>query len=121
MSWLYAHSSTWRRIVDFTQRSPLHMVGFAVACFALPAYVGDRVMERTNGAHAESKLELELRTRSSVDSQMLARAQKERLQVLLEEVRDGKGATRYQAALDGQSLGTHSRGTTVGAVAIKKS
>lgn len=91
-----------------------------MAAFALPAYLGDRVMHQTNGEKAESELEQKLRSRSSVDSQMLARAQKERLQVLLDEVKAGKGAERYKAALDGQSLGTHSTGTTVGVEAIKK-
>lgn len=120
MSWIYAHSSSWRKIVAFTQKSPLYMAGFAVAAFALPAYIGDQVMERTNGPNAESKLEKELRARSSVDSQMLVKAQKERLQVLFDELKEGRGAERYAAALDGQSLGTHSSGTTTNAVAIKK-
>ena len=53
--------------------------------------------------------------------QMLAKAQRERLQVMLDEIRGGGGAAeaRYKAALDGQSLGTHSSGTSSGAVAIK--
>ena len=53
--------------------------------------------------------------------QMLAKAQRERLQVMLDEIRGGGGAAeaRYKAALDGQSLGTHSSGSTSGAVSIK--
>ena len=52
---------------------------------------------------------------------MLAKAQRERLQVMLDEIKAGSSSSeeRYRAALDGQSLGTHSSGTTVGAVAIK--
>jgi len=70
----------------------------------------------------------------SVDAGLLASANKARLGVLLEEARARKGGggdeseggggggdseARYRAALRGESLGTHSRGTTVGAAAIK--
>ncbi len=73
----------------------------------------------------------------SVDAGLLASANKARLGVLLEEARAQKGGggdesegggggggggdseARYRAALRGESLGTHSRGTTVGAAAIK--
>jgi hypothetical protein len=96
------------------------MLGFGVASMvALPLWLGGQVMETTNGPRAESALEQELRSRGSVDARMLARAQKERLQVLLDEIKEGKGAARYAAALDGRSLGTHSTGTTTGAVAIR--
>ena len=100
MAWIYSRSSTWRKIVAATNRSPLYMAGFVVAAVAVPAYLGDQVMETTNGPRAESDLEKKLRSRASVDSQMLARAQKERLQVLLTEVKEGRGAERYQAALE---------------------
>lgn len=120
MAWLYHRSATWRKVVSFTARGPLYMAGFAAAAVGIPLFIGDQIMGSTNGPKAESKLEQQLRNRSSVDSNMLAKAQKERLQVLFDEIRDGGGAARYKAALDGQSLGTHSRGTTVGAVAISK-
>jgi hypothetical protein len=53
---------------------------------------------------------------------MLAKAQKERLQVMLDEIKDrsAHGDARYRAALDGQSLGTHSGGTSAGARAIQQ-
>ena len=52
--------------------------------------------------------------------QSLARANRQRLAVLLGEVQSGKHSEdRYEAALRGESLGTHSRGTTVGAQSIR--
>jgi len=51
---------------------------------------------------------------------MLAKANKERLAQLLEEVQGRTDNARYVAALDGQSLGTHSVGSTTGAVSIQK-
>ena len=85
-----------------------------------------QVMQQTNAAASrqESELERKLRSGAGLDAQMLARAQRERLQVLLNESKSsnsgsGSGEARYRAALDGQSLGTHSSGSTVGAVAIK--
>lgn len=53
--------------------------------------------------------------------QVLAKAQRERLQVMLDEIkgRSSDSEERYRAALDGRSLGTHSVGTSVDAVAIK--
>ena len=84
-------------------------------------------MQQTNAAASrqESELERKLRSGAGLDAQMLARAQRERLQVLLNESKSsnsssGSGEARYRAALDGQSLGTHSSGSTVGAVAIKE-
>ena len=53
--------------------------------------------------------------------QVLARAQKEQLQVLLDEIKEGSGNERYRAALDGKRLGTRAQGTTAGAVAIRRS
>lgn len=42
--------------------------------------------------------------------------------MLLDEIREGGVANekRYRAALDGVSLGTHSTGSTAGAVAIRR-
>jgi hypothetical protein len=57
-------------------------------------------MEGTNGPRAESKLEKQLRSHASIDAQMLAQAQRERLQVMFDELKDGKGADRYKAALE---------------------
>lgn len=52
--------------------------------------------------------------------QSLAKANRARLAVLLGEMQSGKSSEdRYEAALRGESLGTHSRGTTVGAQSIR--
>ena len=52
--------------------------------------------------------------------QSLAKANRARLAVLLGEMQSGnRNEDRYEAALRGESLGTHSRGTTVGASSIK--
>lgn len=97
------------------------MFGFgAVTMVALPYWLGMEAMEKTNGGDNRSRLEKELHGQSGMDARILANAQKERLQVLLDEIRQGKGGERYTAALDGRSLGTHSVGTTAGAVAIRK-
>ncbi|KAG7666571.1 hypothetical protein Ndes2526B_g04963 [Nannochloris sp. 'desiccata'] len=111
--------NAWRKLVAFTRRGPLYFAGFAAVAIGLPLYLGDQVMEGTNGPRAENKLEKELRGKASIDAQMLAQAQRERLQVMFDELKDGKGADRYKAALDGQSLGTHSSGSSLGAVSIK--
>ncbi len=96
------------------------MGAFAAVAIGVPYFIGDSVMNTTNSPRADSLLEQDLRKKTTLESQMLAKAQKERLQVLFDEIKDGKGAERYQAALDGQSLGCHSSGTTVGAKAITK-
>jgi hypothetical protein len=127
MAWLYEKSATWRRIVAFTSRSPLAMASFAAVTLGGTALLGARVQRATDTEG--SPLEAQLRARGSVDAQMLARAQRDRLQVLLDEVRDRKagggaaaaGDARYAAALDGRSLGTHTLGTTVGARSIAPS
>ena len=52
--------------------------------------------------------------------QSLAKANRARLAVLLGEMQSGKSSEdRYEAALRGESFGTHSRGTTVGAQSIR--
>jgi len=78
---------------------------------------GSTAMKTTTDADLDEKL----RKNSTLQSRILAKAQKERLQVLFDEIKEGKGAARYQAALDGKSLGCHSHGTSVNAVPIKSS
>ncbi|KAI8110030.1 hypothetical protein M9435_001710 [Picochlorum sp. BPE23] len=105
-------------ILKYTKKSPLYMGAFAAVAIGVPYFIGETVMKTTNSPRADSSLEEDLRKKTTLESQMLAKAQKERLQVLFDEIKDGKGAERYQAALDGQSLGCHSSGTTIGARAI---
>lgn len=123
MAYLYSTSKTWRRIVDAANRSKGTMLVFAAACVGVPYFLGDQVMQSTNQAAArgETELEQKLRSRSGMHAQVLAKAQRERLQVMLDEIkgRSSDSEERYRAALDGRSLGTHSVGTSVDAVAIK--
>ena len=112
--------NAWRKLVAFTRRGPLYFAGFTVVAIGVPLYLGDRVMEGTNGPQAESKLEQQLRSHASIDNKMLAQAQRDRLQVLFDEVKAGHGADRYAAALNGESLGTHSSGSSADAVSIRK-
>ena len=90
----------WRKVVAFTRRGPIYFMGFAAVAIGIPVFLGDTVMESTNGPEADTKLEKELRTNRSIDAQMLAKAQRERLQVMLDEVKSGAGADRYKAALE---------------------
>lgn len=90
----------WRLIVAFTRKGPLYFAAFAAVAIGVPVYLGDKVMEGTNGPAAEEKLKKALKQHSSIDAQMLAKAQRERLQVLLDEVKDGYGHERYKAALE---------------------
>lgn len=56
---------------------------------------------------------------TSVCVQSLAKANRARLAVLLSEVQDKQHSEdRWEAALRGESLGTHSRGSTVDARSI---
>lgn len=100
MSWLYTRSSTWRFIVNLTKKSPAYMAVFAVIAMGVPAYLGEQVMQVTNGPKIDTALEQELRKKSSLESRMLAKAQKERLQVLFDELKEGKEDNRYRAALE---------------------
>lgn len=88
----------------------------------VPIYLGAQVMGKTN-PEDDARKEALLRSRASLDHQMLSRANKERLAVLLGEVQNKEQPSddRYAAALRGETLGTHSSlGSSVGAVAIKK-
>lgn len=105
MAWLYARSSTWRRVVQGTQ-TPLRMLGFTTLVLGGATFLGAQVMGATNPAGPASELERTLRARGSVDARMLADAQRQRLQVLLDESRSGGGGggaageARYRAALE---------------------
>lgn len=90
------------------------MAGFAVLVFGASAFVGQGVMDKTNSPQVDSALEQRLREKTSLETQMLVKAQKKRLQLLFDEIQQGRGAERYEAALDGKTLGTHSVGTTAG-------
>ncbi|KAL3163268.1 hypothetical protein ABBQ32_009664 [Trebouxia sp. C0010 RCD-2024] len=123
MAWVFEKSPTWRRIVAKSRESPAFYAAFAAACFAVPYGVGKAVMWATNPEVARKRdmaLQAELRGRQTYHHESLAKANRARLAVLLGEMQSGKSSEdRYEAALRGESLGTHSRGTTVGAQGIK--
>ncbi|CAL8467452.1 g6990 [Coccomyxa elongata] len=97
------------------------MATFTVAMVVVPYALGQLVMSGTN-PQKETDLERQLRSRATLEHKMLAKANRERLAVLLSETEKGNaGDSRYAAALRGESLGTHSRGTTTGAQGIKES
>lgn len=129
MSWLYHKSSTWRGVVQFTRRSALNMALFSAAIMAVAWYGGSAVMERcvdapTLNEHPpvacstnppvvpdylkQQSIEHKVGWRDvchdvnvSIVQQILARANKERLAVLLDEVkgRSNTSDERYAAAL----------------------
>ena len=121
-----------------------HTAGFAVAATLGSIALGSLAMSASSRDQPGGELEASLRRRSlgSVDASVLAAANRSRLAVLLDEAKrasdekkkgggdggDGAGdggssvssssEARYRAALRGESLGTHSGGTTAGATAI---
>lgn len=100
MAWLYHRSTTWRKVVNFAGASPLYMAGFAVATVGVFIFLGDRTMSATNGTRAEELMRERLRGRNSVDGLIHVQAQRDRLQVLLDEVKERKEGERYKAALE---------------------
>ena len=118
MAWLYEHSPAWRRLVAWSRRSSLHTAGFAVAALGSSVALGALAMAASSRDAPGGDLDARLRARraASVDGRLLADANRARLAVLLDDVRNkGQDAEdRYGAALRGASLGTHAGGTTKG-------
>lgn len=91
------------------------MAMFGTVCVGLPYVFGQVIMGSTNPEVLDREREKLLRGRASVDNQMMARVNRERLAVLLSEAERGDaGNKRYAAALRGESLGTLRPGTTAG-------
>lgn len=110
MSFIYEKSPAWRRLVAATRSSGRAMAAFCALALALPLAAGALVQGATNPADDE-RLAALVRRRGGLDSEVLARANRERLGALLAEVRDHKaagGEARYRAALDGRTVGTSS-------------
>ena len=122
MAWLWEHSPGWRRLVAYTRRSSLHTAGFAVSALAGSIALGAVAMAASSRDAPGGALDARLRARqaASVDGRLLADANRARLAVLLEDARKasagdgGDAEARYEAALRGASLGTHTTGTTAG-------
>ena len=123
-----------------TPLPPSHTFAFATLVGGLSLAAGAAAMAGTGRNTEDLEAVLAARKTRSVDAALLASANKARLAVLLEEAHTKKGGgrggaggsggpgdgdtsdttseARYRAALRGESMGTHSRGTTVGAAAI---
>ncbi|WZN63162.1 hypothetical protein HKI87_07g47070 [Chloropicon roscoffensis] len=115
-------NKAWRIIVNASKRSPTFFVAFTGAVAAGSYYVASLTQGGTNPSDKKALFisDEKLKRNAGLHAEVLAKANKERLRVLLEEARDNKGDnTRYKAALNGESLGTHSSGTTIGAKAVE--
>lgn len=83
------------------------MATFTVAVgVIIPVGLGSLLMEATNPEVVRVE---ELRGKLNMDSRVMARLNKERLAVLLEEVKNkDTSQERYASSLNGQTLGTKS-------------
>mmetsp|Transcript_8363 Transcript_8363/g.23581 ORF Transcript_8363/g.23581 Transcript_8363/m.23581 type:complete len:124 (+) Transcript_8363:81-452(+) len=115
---LLLKSRAWRTVVALGKASPTFFAGFS-ACVLVGSYaLGGLAMAGSN-PEGDSRKEDRLRRRGGLDHQVMAKVNKERLQVLLDEVKERRGGSeRYAKALNGESMGTHTSGTTVGAQGI---
>ncbi|KAK9821635.1 hypothetical protein WJX74_002484 [Apatococcus lobatus] len=119
MAWLYEKSAVWRGIVAVTAASPWAMAGFTGISLGAAYYMGKGFMWLTEKDPEKAKQQL-AKHDDRMSSQMMRRVNRERLAVLLGEVEKGdKSSDRWAAALRGESLGTHSRGTTTGAQGVR--
>merc|ERR1711904_418561 len=112
----------WRVIVSLSKRSPTFFFAFTATCTAGAYCLAQAAQTGTNPTDKKSLFiaEEKLKRNAGLHAQVLAKANKERLRVLLEEARDNKGDnSRYKAALNGESMGTHSTGTTLNAKAVE--
>ncbi len=102
----------WRSIVNATRDRPFLMAAFIAAVGAASVGAGETAIKTTS--KGDATLEDRLRAKSTIESRMLARANKERLGVLFDEIKRGEGGKRYAAALNGESLGCHTGSTGTG-------
>jgi len=95
-------NKAWRIIVNASKRSPTFFVAFTGAVAAGSYYVASLTQGGTNPSDKKALFisDEKLKRNAGLHAQVLAKANKERLRVLLEEARDNKGDnTRYKAAL----------------------
>ena len=95
-------AKTWRIIVNLSKRSPLFFAVFGGACTAGTYYLATATQKGTNPTDKDALFieEDQLKRNAGLHAKVIARANKERLRVLLEEARDKKGDNeRYKAAL----------------------
>ncbi|CAI7877196.1 unnamed protein product [Closterium sp. NIES-53] len=108
MSFLYATSATYGWIVRRSKSSPLFFAGFAAICLASAFAAAKGVQALTNpsdDSERGKKKDRELLAARRTDALILASANKQRVQDMLQEIKEGRDINdRYQAALRGQTL-----------------
>ncbi|CAI5969691.1 unnamed protein product [Closterium sp. NIES-64] len=107
MSFLYATSATYRWIVRRSKSSPLFFAGFAAICLASAFAAAKGVQALTNPSDdsERGKKDRELLAARRTDALILASANKQRVQDMLQEIKEGRDINdRYQAALRGKTL-----------------
>ncbi|GJP67583.1 hypothetical protein CLOP_g24390 [Closterium sp. NIES-67] len=108
MSFLYATSATYRWVVRRSKSSPLFFAGVAAICLASAFAAAKGVQSWTNpsdDSERGKKKERELLAGRRTDALILASANKQRVEDMLREIKEGRDINdRYQAALRGQTL-----------------
>lgn len=109
MAWLFEKSATWRHIVKATRDSPSKFLAFGIVVGVVIPYIAtDALISLTNPEDEASRMKM-LQKRQGVEAATMARVNKARLQTLLTEVQNqDQSQERYQASLDGRTLGTSS-------------
>jgi len=95
-------NKAWRIVVNASKRSPTFFFAFTATCTAGCYYLATAVQGGTNPSDKKALFiaEEKLNRDAGLHAQVLAKANKERLGVLLEEARSNKGDNkRYKAAL----------------------
>mmetsp|Transcript_18759 Transcript_18759/g.63883 ORF Transcript_18759/g.63883 Transcript_18759/m.63883 type:complete len:126 (-) Transcript_18759:53-430(-) len=117
MAWLYEKSPAWRRFVHTLKGNPKLMASFTAGTGIVSLFVGNTVMELTNpGLDQDEARKRMVSQNSSLDTKVMGAANKDRLQMLLDEVKaqaegrsDGTASEeRYKLALQGKTMGTSS-------------
>lgn len=106
MSFLYTRSKTWRSVVEKTKNGVGAALTFTAVTIVAGMYFGSLVMNKTNPGEQE-ELQSRLKSRRNLSTSMMAKANKERLQAMFDELQGksdgGDGSSeRYKAALQGK-------------------
>jgi len=111
MSWIYEKSSAWRSLVKKTRVSPSAMWAFTIGCLSVSALAGFYTIRIASPGERRQQ---PIKQHAGGDAEKVADANKQRLQQLLNEVKQGQGVSeeRYRMALEGRTKGTRV-GTTM--------
>ncbi|KAG9143893.1 hypothetical protein Leryth_016089 [Lithospermum erythrorhizon] len=103
MSDVLKRSSSWMWVVRKSRESKAFFVTFATICGVIPGIIGYGVMHLTSRTNPQ--LEAKLRLNARPDTQMMGRANKERLAEYLGELQRKEDTNdRYVAALRGETF-----------------